>query len=304
MKKILITGASGYLANQLINEFVSDGFDIAAMTSNPENIFRILKDKSIEIISNDSVISGSRSLCDIDVVIHTAFCRKSDGNKLYQSLLMMQKLVEKCKEYGIKGFINISSQSVYGSQKKELSDEHGIIAPDYLYAMAKVSSEMLLDQMVSSDTELRYTNVRLASLIGPGNKVPENILSKFIVSALHGIQFNVIGGGQKFSWLDVRDAARAIYLLALKNPKEWDPQYNLGPEKQINILELADEICSQAKELYGIEVMYQFTPEETLLNAGMNSKKIYTYLNWKPKYSFSQTAEDTFKAKHYELFGE
>ena len=139
---------------------------------------------------------------------------------------------------------------------------------------------------------MKFTNIRLASLIGPGKFVPDNVLRKFIVSALKGEPFHINGGKQNFSFLDVRDAAEAITLFTAITPDLWDEKYNLGPENQTNIIEMADNICSIIKEMYGINARYTLTPDDSQLNTGMKSQKIYGLLNWCPKYSITQSIRD------------
>ena len=293
--KILITGGTGYLAWQLVNEFEKENVQIAILSAHPDSAFAEYTGKKIDIIGNEEVLSGTRRIDDIDVVIHTAFCRKSDGELLYDSLHFLEDFSAICIRDGVKGFINISSQSVYGSKEGPLPDEMAKPNPGYLYAFAKLASELLLEQIVhGSNTDMKFTNIRLASLIGPGKFVPDNILSKFIHSALKDEPFRVIGGKQKFSFLDVRDAARAIALFVETDLNIWDKKYNLGPEKQIGIIDIAEEVCSSVKALYGIESSYLFTSDDSiLLNTGMNSQKIYEFLNWFPEYSFQKIVIDT-----------
>ena len=144
---ILITGGTGYLAWQLVNEFEKDNDRIAVLTSQPELASSLYVGKKVEVLGNDEVLSGSRLINGIDIVIHTAFCRKSNGRLLYDSLRFLEDFALICVRDGVKGFINISSQSVYGNGEGPLPDETVKPDPGYLYAFAKLSSELLLRQI-------------------------------------------------------------------------------------------------------------------------------------------------------------
>lgn len=118
--KILITGASGYLAWELIRQ-LSEAYDvnIIGTSSDPEKLRSDKNYSEVRLMNNQELLSSS--LKDIDIIIHTAFCRKSVGKDLVKSLKFSQKLFRKAVEEGIRGIINISSQSVYIKPGRVLS---------------------------------------------------------------------------------------------------------------------------------------------------------------------------------------
>lgn len=292
-RKMLVTGAGGYLAWELLHVLsASRQWEIIAMTGNLEKTSSLYQDLQITYVTNEDVFEKRFSLDGISHIIHTAFCRESRGENLAESLEFTKKLAVLASESRIKLFINISSQSVYGAENIELSKEDGKMHPEYLYALAKCASEIILDG-VSKLSETVFTNVRVASLIGPSRFVPKNVLYKFIQSALDGEDFCVVGGKQKFSFLDVRDAAAAIVMLA--GLESWEKVYNLGPASRTEILFMADIVCEKVQKFTGQKPGYQFIPDDIRLLAGLDSGMLYKELDWKPKYSFSDTVEDTVK---------
>lgn len=295
--KIVITGAGGFFAWEFIRQLVNkDEHEIVAISSNPEKTRKYLCFENIEMVSNDEILSGEYSLNGVDIIVHSAFCRKSDGELLIDSLNFLYEIVTLAIKADIKGFINLSSQSVYGSKEGVRPAEDGKMNPGYLYALAKCSSELILRNIVqASSSDMAYTNIRLASLMGPSYFVPQNVLYKFICSGINGEAFKVVGGKQQFSFIDVRDAARAVLLLLNVPVSNWNDVYNLGPERQTNIVEMADIVCRKVFEITGNKVEYLLLPDDTQLNAGMNSTLIYKTLGWKPVYSFAETVEDTVK---------
>lgn len=294
--KILITGSSGYFAWELIRQLRMVGHEVHAVSSDVSRAKRILQLENINYISNDELLGGFFDQRNIDIIIHGAFCRKSDGKLLLQSLQYSRDIFRIAVESKIKRIINLSSQSVYGNSYGDLKDETNETDPGYLYALAKGASEILLDGMADSGKGITYyTNLRLASLMGPSYTVPKNVLYKFIISALEENVIKVIGGEQKFSFLDVRDAAAAIVKLTEYQVMNLKNCYNLGPRKQVGILKMAGIVRKIASlytgKLAGIELVSENIP----LNTGMNSSLLYSDLDWEPQYSFEDTVEDTIR---------
>lgn len=290
--RILITGASGYFAGEIIRQLSeSENVELIALSSDTNKINA--KGSEVMLISNEDLFNEEVQIPHVDIIVHTAFCRKSDGKSLIESLNFERKMVHWACNHGVAGFINLSSQSVFGSRKADLPTEDEAMAPGYLYALAKSASELLLEEIAEGN--FAYTNVRLASLIGPSGSVPNNVLYKFIRSGLAGEGFTVTGGKQNFSFLDVRDAAEAVCKIMELPVYTWEKAYNLGPEKQTNMLEMADCVCKKIYEIAGKKISYKFVSDDTYLNAGMNSSKLYEAIHWRPKHSFEMITEDTIK---------
>lgn len=292
--RIVITGASGFFAWELIRQLKNDGrYSVAAVSSDVSAVKKLLGYEDIEYFSNSQLLGGEASLGGEDVIVHSAFCRKSVGSQLAESMNFSLAVFKTAVSAGVKGIINLSSQSVYGGEKEHLPDENGTLSPGYLYALAKTASEIIL-KSAADGKNIEYTNLRLASLMGVSRSVPENVLYKFAVNALEGRDISVVGGKQKFSFLDVRDAAKAAILLT-DNIGSWDREYNLGPLSQSGIVEMAELVVKAAAEITGKRVNINLTPQDIVLNAGMDSSRLYNKLGWKPEYSFEQTVKDTVR---------
>ena len=291
--KILITGASGFFGWELIRQMKSSGgFEITAASSNPQKLKDDANYSGVSLISNDDMWNDGLLMRSIDVIIHAGFCRKSDGEQLMESLIFSEKLFRQAVKCEVGGIINISSQSVYGSDKEDLPDENGKYAPGYLYALAKSSSELLLEAVCTEGTKTSFTNIRLASLVGLSKNVPVNVIYKFVERALANEDLSIQGGQQNFSFIDVRDAAEAIVKLLGVPCSKWDNAYNLGPEKQTNIVDLAKSVCEYAKRI-GKSCNYAIKEDNVYLNTGMDSGRLYNTIAWRPRFSIDDVVETT-----------
>lgn len=129
--------------------------------------------------------------------------------------------------------------------------------------------------------------------MGPSKNVPINVLYKFLENALNEKDINIQGGKQNFSFLDVRDAADAVIRLLDFPFEEWKTAYNLGPQRQINIKELAQLARNYAAQRGRIVGEIFLKEGGTELNAGMDSRRIYEKINWKPQFSIEDTVAAT-----------
>lgn len=293
--KIVVTGATGYLGRELVRQLDGSGYEIYASTSAPEKAKALFRMHDVHILSNENLLNGREVIDENCIIIHGAFCRMSVGVGLAQSLDFSRRLFQAAVENRATGILNLSSQSVYGSEKAMLGAEDSELAPGYLYALAKCGAEELLRQAVHfSKGATAGCSLRLASLMGPTDTVPQNVLYKFVCSALAGENLSIVGGTQKFSFLDVRDAAQAITLLLQKTPDSWKPVYNLGPDEQTGITEMAALVRDEAEKVTGKKVDILVQPDEKhALNAGMDSSLLYQDLGWKPPHSFADIVKDT-----------
>lgn len=281
--KILVTGAGGWLASALISEMEKCGKEIIAVTSDTNKIKDLYSDRVI-ICSNEEVLNGEADISEAKIAIHTAFCRRDNGSDLAKSLEFTKKILTKMMQAGVKGCINISSQAVYGSDERILPSENDSVNPSYLYAMAKYSEELLVEQIFY---ERDYVNLRVASIIGVWKGVPNNVISKMIRQSLNNEKLRIIGGEQKFSFIDIHDVVEAVLKLCDSFSK-WKNVLNLGPMQQTGLLELTEIISKEIKkrgfEFKGSEIQ----PQSVSLNAGMNSQRLYDLIDWNPKYSIDR----------------
>ncbi|MCD8074123.1 MAG: NAD(P)-dependent oxidoreductase [Lachnospiraceae bacterium] len=296
--KIVITGATGYLGKELIRQLKNSEYEIYALTSELEKAEACFREYDITILSNESLLNDPNGIIDENcVIIHGAFCRKSLGSGLTQSLHFSRRLYQMAVEKKAAGILNLSSQSVYGSDKAMLGAEDSELSPGYLYALAKYGSEEMLSQAIhfSYGTTVGCS-LRLASLVGPTDKIPENVLYKFICSALDSEKISIVGGYQKFSFLDVRDAAQAITILLKKEPVTWKSVYNLGPLRQTDIIEMAALVKNEVEKFMGgkIDIIVN-SDDKHDLNAGMDSSLLYQDLKWVPPHDFSDIVRDSVR---------
>ena len=248
-KKIVITGASGFLGSNLIKKLLKDNkYYIYALSSHADELYDRNQSKCIafinkDIINNDEICN---SIMNEAIIINCAFPRNSTGTEIAIGLDYIQKLFFNAKKFSAKAIINISSQSVYSGSRKESATEETIVCLDNTYAVGKYAVE-LLSRSIFDKSGIPYVNVRLASLIGPGFN--QRIVNRFVKQALELKSITIYKSMQKFGFLDIEDAVNGILSLLNISFSQWERVYNLGNGKGYTVEEIINCVENVFKSL-------------------------------------------------------
>ena len=286
MKKILITGASGFLGHHLVQELLKqEDAEVIAILGRPEDKANALPDNpNLKVFPLNAVYEEHFS--EIDTVVNCAFARSNDAKLLAGAFDFTERSIKRFEELGVKSVINISSQGVYQRLGVgELSTEDSPIEPIDLYSMAKYASEKLFS--VSSIPYI--TNVRLASIL-----MPQRFLYFFVNKAKAGEHFTVTAPNQYAALLDVTDAAKGLAAIVGLAPSNRASVYNLGIGTQYSLLEYAESVKAIGKSL-GYNVDYDVSDNGTTVCAGMDCSLLMNDTGWKPEVTKDEMIMKLFK---------
>lgn len=179
-KKILLTGASGFVGRALNAELVAKGYDVLNVVRTTDS--NLMGDMFVASISPKT--DWSSALMGVDVVIHSAgrvhIMSDSACNPLeeyrYQNVECTLHLANAAAAMGVKRFIFISTVKVFGEQSppgdKFFADS--VCAPLDPYGISKMEAEIGL-QEIADTSNLDVVIIRLPLVYGPGVKA--NFLS-------------------------------------------------------------------------------------------------------------------------------
>lgn len=284
MLNIAITGASGLIATELTFRLLSrKDVSLALITTHPDKLrLRYDEFSNIKCMTLDDFADDCRKT-DYFFVIHAAFARNNDGKQLVQSIEYTRRLLDIVRSNTVHAFVNISSQSVYGTDNPPMWKEDLSLAPAKgdLYALAKVFTEILTNTMLQG-TDINFTNIRLSS-------VCENarFIRVFVDNALKGVPIEVQGGNQKFSFIGVRDVAVAL-LSVIDHADDFlfRRVYNLGTGRQVSLLEIANYVKNIGESLYNthtIEIIQVHSND--CRSIGMDITNFSNDFSWSPALS-------------------
>lgn len=250
--KLLVTGAAGFIgSNYVRNVFKQDTeveklilLDKLTYAGTLENISDLLQHSAVELIVGDICDANTveRAIQGVDYVINFAAESHVDrsissARDFFQTnILGVGNLLEISKRHGIKTFIQVSTDEVYGSIVRGESKEYDTLLPNSPYAASKASADLIIRSYVRTyGMDVRIT--RCVNNFGPYQN-PEKFLPKAITNLLDGKKVPIYGNGQNIrEWIHVSDHCNAITDVMLKGMPAGI--YNVGSGYRLSNLELA-----------------------------------------------------------------
>lgn len=284
MKKVLLTGATGYIGRKFV-EIYSDDLEIVALTRNVEKYESSDLFSKTKLISIDNFLDSNISMKD-HVLLNLAFPRSSDSESLLDAFDFIYKIYRKFRDLNGKHIVNISSQSVYDIDRVKPAKETDLVKVFSMYGLAKVYSEQYTIDFCKKNN-MDYINLRLASIIGP--KFDQRFINKFVYSYLDDKGINIIDKGETFSYINVYDAIKLFYNIIVDSNIKWNECYNIGVEESYTITEIIEEIKKIDHDYKGnISIKRELTSRKT---NQVCLDKLKKYIEVTADYPLSKTIE-------------
>ena len=303
MKRVLITGAAGFLGSHLCERFLKEGCYVIAMdnliTGNLKNIEHLFKLKEFEFYHHD-VSKFIHVPGELDYIMHFASpASPIDYLKIPIQTLKVGSLgTHNClglaKAKGARMLI-ASTSEVYGDptvhpQTEEYWGNVNPIGPRGVYDEAKRFQEaitMAYHRYHGVETRI----VRIFNTYGPRMRLNDGrVLPAFIGQALRGEDLTVFGNGsQTRSFCYVDDLVEGIYRLLLSDYAE---PVNIGNPDEITISQFAEEIIKLTGT--GQKVIYKPLPVDDPMQRQPNIDKARAILNWEPKVNRAEGLKITY----------
>lgn len=304
MKRVLITGAAGFLGSHLCDRFIKEGYQVVGMdnliTGNIENLEHLFPLETFEFykhdVSNHVYVSG-----DLDYILHFASPAspidylKIPIQTLKVSSLGTHNLLGLAKAKGAKILV-ASTSEVYGDplvhpQSEDYWGNVNPIGPRGVYDEAKRFQEAIT-MAYHNFHKLEVAIVRIFNTYGPRMRLNDGrVLPAFIGQALRGEDLTVFGdGSQTRSFCYVDDLVEGIYRLLMS---DYAQPVNIGNPDEISILDFAEEII----KLTGTDqkITYKELPTDDPMQRQPDISRAKKILSWEPKVSRSEGLEITYE---------
>lgn len=304
MKRILITGAAGFLGSHLCDKFINKGYHVIGMdnfiTGRRENIEHLFKLENFEFYHHD-VTKFIHVAGKLDYILHFASpASPIDYLKIPIQTLKVSSLgthnclgLAKAKNARI---LVASTSEIYGDplvhpQNEEYWGNVNPIGPRGVYDEAKRFQEAItMAYHTYHNVETRI--VRIFNTYGTRMRLNDGrALPAFIGQALRGEDITVFGDGmQTRSFCYVDDLVEGIYRL-LKS--DYHYPVNIGNPDEVTIKDFAEEII----KLTGTnqKIIYKELPTDDPLQRQPDITKAKQLLDWEPKISRAEGLALTYK---------
>ena len=292
MKRVLITGAAGFLGSHLCDRFIKDGYRVVGMdnliTGDLRNIEHLFKNENFEFYRHD-VSQYIHVEGQLDYILHFASpASPIDYLKIPIQTLKVGSLgTHNCLGLALaKGarILVASTSEVYGDptvhpQTEEYWGNVNPVGPRGVYDEAKRFQEaMTMAYHTYHGLETRI--VRIFNTYGPRMRLNDGrVLPAFIGQALRGEDLTVFGdGSQTRSFCYVDDLIEGIYRLLLS---DYPHPVNVGNPDEISIGEFAEEIIKLTGTTQ--KVCYKPLPKDDPTQRQPDISKAREILGWEPK---------------------
>nr|MBC7611937.1 SDR family oxidoreductase [Pseudopedobacter sp.] len=304
MKRVLITGAAGFLGSHLCDRFIKEGYYVIGMdnliTGDLANIEHLFPNSNFEFSHHD-VSKFVYVPGELDYILHFA----SPASPIDYLKIPIQTL--KVGSLGIHNLLGLaraksariiiaSTSEVYGDpavnpQPEEYWGNVNPVGPRGVYDEAKRFQEaMTMAYHTFHGLETRI--VRIFNTYGPRMRLNDGrVLPAFVGQALRGEDLTVFGDGtQTRSFCYVDDLVEGIYRLLLS---DYSSPVNIGNPDEITIGQFAEEII----KLTGTnqKVIYKPLPQDDPRQRRPDITKAREILKWEPKVNRAEGLKITYE---------
>lgn len=292
--KVVITGASGFLGRNLIAYLdENDKYFIYALSSQSKVLQEKNRYKNVMYYDKNAIFTDQDKLIlENAILVNCAFPRNSTGTGMADGLKYIQGVFLKAKECKAKAVINISSQSVYSAKREAAATEETPVCLENTYAVGKYATELMLESLLQG-TDIYFTNIRLASLIGPG--FDQRIVNRFVKQALSGKDLVANIGTQRYGLLDIKDAVSGLTAMIQSDARDWKKVYNLGPKGGYTIEQIAQVVCQLSKFYCDRSIRYSVKQTDDNSNSMVDCRLFCRDFKWEPKLKIIESTEEILK---------
>ena len=315
MKKIIVTGGSGFIGSNLVNFLIKKKYfvinlDKLTYSSNTYNVILRTK-KNYKLIKVD--INNKKKLINIikkfkpkaifNLAAETHVDRSIDGPKnfiqtnIVGTFNILESLRFLSKKKISPKLIHISTDEVYGDINKGRSDEKYQYKPSSPYSASKASADHLVKSYIRT-FNLNAVISNCCNNYGP-YQFPEKLIPKMITNIFQNKELPIYAKGQNSrEWIHVEDHCEALFKLYLKGRN--GESYNVGSNKNLRNIDLVKKILKTCKSMnikIGTKTKIRFVKDRPGhdFRYALNSKKIQKELKWKTKINFDKGLQRTIK---------
>lgn len=303
VRKVLVTGADGFIGSHLVEELIKDGYEVRAFALyNSFNTWGWLDSLPGETLDKIDVFTGDvrdpnavrKAMEGMDAVMHLAaliaipFSYYAPDTYVDTNIKGTLNVLQAARDLGTERVLVTSTSEVYGTAQYVPIDEKHPYQGQSPYSATKIGADRLAESFYRSFS-LPVTIVRPFNTFGPRQSA-RAVIPTIITQLLSGkaeIKLGSLAPTRDFNY--VKDTARG-FIEILKSGRTIGEEINIATQREISIGQLAEELIRQINPEARIVCDEQrLRPEksevERLLGA---NAKIRSLTGWEPRYTFEE----------------
>jgi dTDP-glucose 4,6-dehydratase len=308
MKKVLVTGADGFIGSHLTEALLAQGYEVRAFTYyNSFNSYGWLDTLSKQTVKQIEIQSGDirdpygvrKAMENIESVFHLAaliaipYSYYSPDSYVDTNIKGTLNVLQAARSCEVSRVLVTSTSEVYGSAKYVPMDESHPFQGQSPYSATKIGADKLAEAFYKSFS-LPVTIVRPFNTYGPRQSA-RAVITTIIIQLLEGaeeIQLGNLTPTRDFNY--VKDTVNGFIEIE-KAENTIGEEINIASQTEISIGELAEELIKQINPKAKIVCeTKRLRPEKSEVSRLLGSnQKIKKLTSWNPEYSFSEGLHET-----------
>ena len=249
MKRVVITGATGFVGANLARRVLSDGHEVHLLVRSGHTPWRIegikgdVRMHAVELADRDALQAIIRQIQPewvFHLAVHGAYSWQNDVHRIVQTNLVGTiNLVDACADAGVETLVNTGSSSEYG-YKDHAPEESEALEPNSEYAVAKAAATMYC-RLVAQKRDVRIPTLRLYSVYGPWEE-PNRLVPALIVRGLESRLPPLASPDVARDYVYVGDVVEAYLRTAAKPLAEPGAIFNVGTGIQTRLRDIVEVV--------------------------------------------------------------
>jgi dTDP-glucose 4,6-dehydratase len=305
MKKVLITGASGFIGSHTVESALDRGYSVRVFlrynsTGYVGNLrFLGKKLKEIEIFWGDirDYTSVLRAVKGVDYVIHLAaqisvpYSFQNPIDFAMNNVVGTTNILKASVECGISKFVYTSTSEIFGGSDEPLNED-SLRIPKSPYSASKVGADAMVKSFFYT-YNLNTLILRPFNTFGPRQSI-RALIPWIIYQGLRSEKVKLGNLEPKRDFTYVKDTVEGI-LLALEKETEGGDEINLGTGRSFSVMEVVEVVSKVLGKDLKVEVEEKFKrPKKAeVFNLIADNSKAKRFLGWEPRWSFEEGVRET-----------
>lgn len=263
MKRVLVTGASGFVGRNLVKCLSKHGLEVYAVVRNEANGLQLDVNDNIHVISCDmkniALLKDKLKNESIEACIHLAWDgvngdKRADYELQLDNIRYTLNLIDILSEIGVRKFVGVGTLA-----EKDILNYHleNMTTPNpvSIYGCAKIATHLM------AKTECNKKNVefvwcQLSNTYGVGNTT-NNFVNMAIDKMLNGKRASFTSGEQLYDFVYIEDAVEALYLATVKGINNCSYYVGSGsPRKLYEYIYMIRDTIDKSIPVYLGEIPY------------------------------------------------
>lgn len=281
-KKILVTGAAGFLGRHVVDRLIADGHDVTTldMAEVRRTDVRTVLGDLLDLESVSTAVDGQDVICHIGAIGDVYLAAQNPALAAAVNVTGTANVAEAAARSGAR-VVYASTWEVYGEPEYEPLDEDHPCTPDHPYNITKLAGERLL-MAADKMRDVPVLALRLGTAYGFGLR-PNSVFRLFIDRARRGEPITIQGDGLQSRQFTHSDDIAAAFSLGCSSDLRATA-LNIVSEESVSIKQLAELVVSR----FPTDLSFGPSRIGDVPPARVTAHRAGELLGWAPKVDFEE----------------